>query len=151
MKRQMRALGLGHDPRRGPSTTDVDYYRWTQWIFLRLFDSWYDEEVQRARPVGELVEEFRRGRFETPFGLPFDDLGPLEQRELIDESRVGTYHCFTQAVRQAFLMGDGRFEPRDFSHRQRWVRDRIEALSSVFAAQLPVTPGITPVTLKSAT
>jgi leucyl-tRNA synthetase len=35
-------LGLGHDPRRSVSTTDVDYYRWTQWIFLQIFDSWYD-------------------------------------------------------------------------------------------------------------
>ncbi|HND51112.1 MAG TPA: hypothetical protein PLV92_01905 [Pirellulaceae bacterium] len=58
------------------------------------------------------------------------------RRELIDESRVGTYHCFTQAVRQAFLMGDGSLELRDLSHRQRWVRDRIEALSSVFAVDV---------------
>ena len=44
MRRQLRALGLGHDPRRSVATTDVDYYRWTQWIFLQLFNSWYDDE-----------------------------------------------------------------------------------------------------------
>ena len=74
MKRQLRALGLGHDPRRGPATTDVDYYRWTQWIFLQIYNSWYDDEADRARPIAELVEEFRGGRAPTPDDVPFDDL-----------------------------------------------------------------------------
>jgi leucyl-tRNA synthetase len=55
-RRQLRAMGLGHDDRRGPATTDVDYYRWTQWIFLQIFDSWYDAEAGRARPISELPE-----------------------------------------------------------------------------------------------
>jgi leucyl-tRNA synthetase len=88
MKRQLRALGLGHDPRRGPATTDVDYYRWTQWIFLQLYNAWYDEDAQRARPVSQLVQEFRAGRFETPDDVPFDDLGPLQQRQLVDAFRL---------------------------------------------------------------
>src|SRR6476646_515370 len=67
MKRQMRALGLGHDPRRSIATTDVDYYRWTQWIFLRLYDSWYDAEQPRARPIAELVEALEDGT-RTPEG-----------------------------------------------------------------------------------
>ena len=49
MRRQLRALGLGHDPRRSVATTDPAYYRWTQWIFLQLFNSWYDEDADRAR------------------------------------------------------------------------------------------------------
>ena len=48
MRRQLRRLGLGHDQRRSVSTTDEDYYRWTQWIFLQIFDSWYDTESGRA-------------------------------------------------------------------------------------------------------
>ena len=88
MKRQMRALGLAHDSRRGPATTDVSYYRWTQWIFLQIYNSWYDEDAERARPIGQLVQEFRGGRFPTPNAIPFDDLGPLEQRELIDSYRL---------------------------------------------------------------
>ncbi len=55
MRRQLRALGLGHDPRRSVATTDPAYYRWTQWIFLQLFDSWYDEDADRARPIDELI------------------------------------------------------------------------------------------------
>src|SRR4029453_5716135 len=58
MRRQLRALGLGHDPRRGVATTDVAYYRWTQWIFLQIFDSWFDDERHVARPIDELVAEF---------------------------------------------------------------------------------------------
>ena len=57
MRRQLRALGLGHDPRRGVATTDVAYYRWTQWIFLQIFNSWYDDDADRARPIAELVAE----------------------------------------------------------------------------------------------
>ncbi len=88
MRRQLRALGLAHDPRRGPSTADESYYRWTQWIFLKIYNSWYDTDADRARPVEELVEEFRSGARLTPQGLPFDDLGGTEQRELIDSYRL---------------------------------------------------------------
>src|SRR5436190_1600498 len=51
MRRQLRRLGLGHDPRRGVSTTDVHYYRWTQWIFLQMFNAWYDGEEDKAWPI----------------------------------------------------------------------------------------------------
>ncbi|HYL52053.1 MAG TPA: class I tRNA ligase family protein [Acidimicrobiia bacterium] len=87
-KRQLRALGVGHDPRRGIATTDVSYYKWTQWIFLQIYNSWYDEDADRARPIGQLVQELRAGRFPTPNDIPFDDLGPLEQRELVDSYRL---------------------------------------------------------------
>ena len=88
MKAQLRALGLAHDPRRGPATTDVSYYRWTQWIFLQIYNSWYDDDADRARPIAELVEEFRGGARPTPDGIPFDDMGPLDQRQLIDPYRL---------------------------------------------------------------
>ncbi len=61
---------LGHDPRRGITTTDVSYYRWTQWIFLQIYNSWYDDEADRARPIAQLVQEFRAGRFPRPTTFP---------------------------------------------------------------------------------
>ncbi len=61
MRRQLLRLGLDHDMRRSISTIDPAYYRWTQWIFLQLFNSWFDEETQRARPIAELVEQFNAG------------------------------------------------------------------------------------------
>ena len=50
MRRQLRRLGLAHDPRAQRATTDAAFYRWTQWIFLQIFGSWYDAEADRARP-----------------------------------------------------------------------------------------------------
>ena len=61
MRRQLRRLGLGHDERREVATTDPAFYRWTQWIFLQIFNSWVDERTGRARPIAELVAEFESG------------------------------------------------------------------------------------------
>ena len=50
MARQLRRLGLGHDDRRAIETIDPEYYRWTQWIFLQIYNSWYDADA--VRPDG---------------------------------------------------------------------------------------------------
>ncbi len=52
--RQLKMLGFSYDWDRSLATTDVEYFRWTQWIFLILFDSWYDPVAQRGRPISEL-------------------------------------------------------------------------------------------------
>jgi leucyl-tRNA synthetase len=85
---QIRRLGLGHDERRRVATTDVGYYRWTQWIFLRIYDSWYDTAVQRARPVAELIAEFADGTRPTPDGRPWADYTDVERRKVIDDHRL---------------------------------------------------------------
>jgi leucyl-tRNA synthetase len=53
-REQFRQLGMGHDPRRSVETIDPSFYRWTQWIFLQIFNSWFDPEAGRARPIAEL-------------------------------------------------------------------------------------------------
>jgi len=53
-KRQIKTLGLSYDWSREVNTTDPKYYKWTQWIFLKIFNSWYDLEQDKARPVSEL-------------------------------------------------------------------------------------------------
>jgi len=58
MRRQLRALGLGHDSRRSVATTDPSFYRWTQWIFLQIFNSWYDPDAGGARPIVELEDAY---------------------------------------------------------------------------------------------
>ena len=62
MRRQLRRLGLGHDPRRSVATTDVAFYRWTQWIFLRLYESWYDPEATPRGPSRTSIADLDRGR-----------------------------------------------------------------------------------------
>lgn len=52
--RQLKMLGFSYDWDRCLATTDVEYFRWTQWIFLTLFDTWYDAELGKGRPISEL-------------------------------------------------------------------------------------------------
>ena len=87
MRRQLRRLGLGHDQRRSVSTTDEEYYRWTQWIFLQIFNSWYDEQAGRARPINELIALFESGKRDTGNG-PWSSLSPKERGEILNRHRL---------------------------------------------------------------
>ncbi|WP_460037895.1 leucine--tRNA ligase [Streptomyces cavourensis] len=88
MKVQLRRLGLGHDKRRSFATIDSDYYKWTQWIFLQIFNSWYDAEADKARPIAELVEQFENGTRATPDGREWSALSAAERADLLGEYRL---------------------------------------------------------------
>ncbi len=88
MRRQLRRLGLAHDRTREIMTSDPSFYRWTQWIFLRIFNSWYDPVAERARPVGELTAEFASGRRATPDGRPWSGLTAAERADAVDAHRL---------------------------------------------------------------
>ena len=81
MRHQLKRLGLAHDHRRAVATTDVAFVRWTQWIFLQIYNSWFDEEQQLARPISELEEQLAR----EP---DWADLTRTERRRLVDERRL---------------------------------------------------------------
>jgi leucyl-tRNA synthetase len=85
---QLRQLGLAHDDRRSVATTDVEFYRWTQWIFLQVYNAWYDVEVARARPIAELEAEFAAGTRPTPDGRPWSELDAATRRRVIDGHRL---------------------------------------------------------------
>jgi leucyl-tRNA synthetase len=57
-RRQLDNIGFSYDWSRSFRTSDAAYYKWTQWIFLQLFDSWYDRKAGRARPISELEDLF---------------------------------------------------------------------------------------------
>lgn len=96
MRRQLRRLGMSHEARRSVATTDTDFVGWTQWIFLQIYNSWYDAEapgrlagtVGRARPISELVEEYERGTRATPDGRPWSELDESERRRALDSRRL---------------------------------------------------------------
>ncbi|MFF4185639.1 leucine--tRNA ligase [Streptomyces sp. NPDC001691] len=88
MKRQLRRLGLGHDKRRSIATIDPEYYKWTQWIFLQIFNSWYDTEAQKARPIAELVAAFENGTREVPGGRDWAALSAAERADVLGEYRL---------------------------------------------------------------
>ncbi|MGQ0630710.1 MAG: leucine--tRNA ligase [Sporichthyaceae bacterium] len=88
MRRQLRALGLAHDDRRSVATTDPEFYRWTQWIFLQIFNSWYDPELERARPIEELIAGYSGGTRATPDGRAWDELAERERRDIVDSHRL---------------------------------------------------------------
>ncbi|MGL5810502.1 MAG: leucine--tRNA ligase [Nocardioides sp.] len=88
MKRQLRRLGLAHDERRSFATIDPEFVRWTQWIFIQIFESWYDDEQQRARPISELVAAYESGERTAPDGSAWADLDTGERQLLINSMRL---------------------------------------------------------------
>ncbi|WP_081829782.1 leucine--tRNA ligase [Paraoerskovia marina] len=95
MRRQLRRMGLAHDPRRTFATIDPEYVRWTQWIFLQMFGSWYDVDAVRpdggtgrARPIAELEAEYAEGTRAVPGGRSWADLDAGEQRDVVDSQRL---------------------------------------------------------------
>ncbi|NLW85933.1 MAG: leucine--tRNA ligase [Planctomycetes bacterium] len=101
IERQIKMFGFSYDWNRRLATTDVSYYRWTQWIFLQLYNSWYDPAANAARPVSELVEKLAgsqwavdaEGCIAPADGMrgnirKWDSLSPKEQSALIDSHRL---------------------------------------------------------------
>lgn len=64
---QLDKIGFSYDWSRTVNTTDPEYYKWTQWIFLQIYNSYYDKQKNKARPISELIK-----RFETKGGEKFN-------------------------------------------------------------------------------
>ncbi|MEV6240260.1 leucine--tRNA ligase [Lentzea sp. NPDC051838] len=86
--RQIRRLGLGHDERRRISTIDPEYYKWTQWIFLQIFNSWYDVDARKARPIAELISQFESGERLIDDGRKWSELSFADQQRILGEFRL---------------------------------------------------------------
>ncbi len=79
-RRQIKELGLSYDWEKEINTTDPKYFRWSQWIFIQLYNTWFDEDLQKGRPVSELR-------------VPEDiaALGKAEITKYIDSRRLAYY------------------------------------------------------------
>jgi leucyl-tRNA synthetase len=91
IRRQIKRLGFSYDWDREFSTTDVEYVKWTQWIFLVLHDTWFDVEQRRGRPIAELpipVDVRAQGdaavrRYQDSFRLAFQAEVPVNWCEAL--------------------------------------------------------------------
>jgi len=106
-RRQIQSLGLSYDWDREINTTDPAYFKWTQWIFIRLYNTWFDKEQQKGRPIDELV---------VPSEI--EAQGKDAVREYIDSKRLAYYdnaqvwwckHCKTVCANEEVL-NDGSHE-----------------------------------------
>ncbi|OZG66912.1 leucine--tRNA ligase [Bifidobacterium aquikefiri] len=97
MRRQLHRLGLSFDDRRSFATIDPGYMRWTQWIFTKIYNSWYDPEFVRkdggtgsARPIDELVGAFKSGKRTIPGHETesWESLDALEQSDVLNDFRL---------------------------------------------------------------
>lgn len=88
-REQLDKIGFSFDWDREVRTSNPDYYKWTQWIFIQLFNSWYNPETNKAENISTLIEKFRsispspRGQ-----GEPWDALSEKEQSDLLLEHRL---------------------------------------------------------------
>ncbi|GAA3249255.1 leucine--tRNA ligase [Pseudonocardia petroleophila] len=141
-KEQLRQLGLAHDDRRSVATTDVEFYRWTQWIFLQIYNAWYDPEQQKARPIAELEAEYAAGT-----RGPWDGLSRVEQRKIIDghrlayisEAPVNWCPGLGTVLANEEVTADGRSERGNFPVFRRSLKQwmmRITAYSDRLVADL---------------
>jgi leucyl-tRNA synthetase len=121
-RRQLKSLGFSYDWDRELATTDVEYFRWTQWIFLQIYDTWFDYEQQRGRPIRELpiplaVRAAGReavGRYQDEHRLAYQSEAPvnwcpalgtvLANEEVIDgKSERGGHPVVRMPLRQWML------------------------------------------------
>ncbi len=96
-RRQIKMLGLSYDWTREIDTTDPNYYKWTQWIFLQVYNSWFDLRVQKARPIAELEEELGRHGTKNLFGI--EHLAPEQWKSLSKKEQ----HDFLADFRLAYI------------------------------------------------
>jgi len=114
-KQQLGLIGFDYDWSRSVTTSVPSYYKWTQWIFLLIYNSWYDHDAQRARPISELpipgditdpleIETYRDGHRLTYISSSpvnwCEELGTVLANEEVDEWKEKGYTVERRPMRQ---------------------------------------------------
>jgi leucyl-tRNA synthetase len=106
-RRQIKELGLSYDWDKEINTTDPKYFKWTQWIFTRLYNTWFDDKLQKGRPISQLS---------VPVNIT--KAGQAEVIKYINSKRLAYYdnalvwwcpHCCTVCANEEVL-NDGSHE-----------------------------------------
>ena len=93
-REQLDRIGFSYDWSREVRTCDPEYYKWTQWAFLQMFDSWYCNDQQKARPISELEAAFAEG------GAAAVDAACSEQYDFT----AGQWNAMSEKEKSAVLM-----------------------------------------------
>jgi leucyl-tRNA synthetase len=139
-RRQLARLGFGHDNRRSFSTTDIEFYKWTQWIFLQIYNAWFDAAANKARPIADLIAEFDSGARQLDDGLDWTTLSAGQRADVIDayrlvyrsDSMVNWCPGLGTVLANEEVTGDGRSERGNFPVFRKRLRQwmmRITAYS----------------------
>ncbi|MEO1584222.1 MAG: class I tRNA ligase family protein [Planctomycetota bacterium] len=131
-RRQLQRFGFGYDWGREFATIDESYYKWTQWIFLRIYNSWFDPETDRARPIDELVSLMESGGGRVAPDGSLVRIGP-NQKATADlggePGLVREWHTLSHDEQRAFID----------DHRLAYVGEQIvnwcPALGTVLASE----------------
>lgn len=117
-KRQLDSLGFGYDWEREVNTTEPEYYKWTQWMFLKIYNSWYDKNLDKARHIDELpipdnlksekeIEDYKdEHRLAYISMIPVnwcEELGTVLANEEVDEWKEKGYTVERKPMRQWML------------------------------------------------
>jgi leucyl-tRNA synthetase len=105
MVRQLKRLGLSYDWDRRVATTDVAYYKWTQWIFLQLYNSYFNAGEQRAEPISELVSRLESGELDVTYDGRIVDVGASGAMDALGGTPIGArkWHELTPEEHEAVL------------------------------------------------
>jgi leucyl-tRNA synthetase len=100
-RRQLQSIGFSYDWSREVETSSPEFYGWTQWIFLKLYDTWFDSRIQKGRPIAELIGELEtKGTAELTRPVQYDGpewgfdadawraMSPLERQGVLASFRL---------------------------------------------------------------
>jgi leucyl-tRNA synthetase len=94
MVRQLKRLGLSYDWDRRLATTDVGYYKWTQWIFLQLYNSYVDPAEGKARPIDDLIQKLESGELAVGLGNALVSVAGSGAMSVLGGAPGGTRHWY---------------------------------------------------------